>query len=488
VTENTRPRLKRDEPSLQPQIPSSIQKRQQITVPVADYAPVLVWMSGTDGLCTHFSKAWLDFTGRSLHQELGNGWTEGVHPDDLERCMGIYLQAFERRQSFQMEYRLRRHDGEYRWILDIGDVRFSPSGSFEGYAGIVFDETERKAAEEIRSRLAAIVEYSEDAISSLDLDGRITSWNRAAEKIFGYTEAEAIGQPITILMSPEQHEEERRIQHAVRSGERIELQEGTRVTKSGERIYVSLTTSPVKDSTGRIVGISRISRDVTERKHAEEELADLSRKVIHGQEEERKRIARELHDHVVQRVALVGVNLQLLQQESIETDVKSRLSGLSDELGEISQDIHEISHQLHPSKLEYVGLVDAMKSFCREFSDKHRVAVAFTHGEISETIQADISLCLYRILEEALRNGAKHGNANEFEVKLGSSKDEVELTIFDKGTGFNPRDVAKRGTLGLVGMRERVRIVHGTVSISSKPMKGTTVRVKVPLRSNQSAA
>jgi PAS domain S-box-containing protein len=392
--------------------------------------------------------------------------------------MSVYLQAFERRQSFQMEYRLRRHDGEYRWILDIGDLRFSPSGAFDGYAGIVFDVTERKAAEEIRSRLAAIVEHSEDAICSLDLDGRITSWNRAAEKIFGYTEAEAMGRPVTFLMSPEQHEEEQRIQHAVRSGERIEHHESTRLTKCGERINVSVSISAVKDSTGRVVGISRITRDITERKNAEEERVSLNRKVIQSQEEERKRIARELHDHVVQRVALLAVNLQSMQEEAMDADLKSRLSDLHDEVGEIAQDIHEISHQLHPSKLEYLGLVAAMKFFCREFGEKHRVAVAFTHGEIPQTIQSDISLCLYRILEEALSNGAKHGRSREFKVKLDCSIDQLELTIFDKGTGFDPAEAARKGRLGLVGMQERVRNVQGTVSISSKPMKGTTVRLR----------
>ena len=239
---------------------------------VADAASVLMWMSGTDKLCTYFNTPWLDFTGRTIEEELGNGWAEGVHPDDLPRCLQTYTECFDRREEFRMEYRLRRHDGEYRWVLDIGKPRFNQDRSFAGYIGIGIDVTERKLEEEARVQLAAIVESSEDAIASGMLDGTIVSWNAGAERMYGYTGAEAIGKSITILIPPELSDEEKKILETVRAGGRIEHFETIRVTKTGKRINISLTISPIKDSSGRVVGVSGIARDINERKRAEEAL------------------------------------------------------------------------------------------------------------------------------------------------------------------------------------------------------------------------
>lgn len=243
---------------------------------ITEAMPVMVWMSGTDKLCTYFNKSWLDFVGRTLEQESGNGWAENVHPDDFERCLQIYASSFDARQPFEMHYRLRHHTGEFRWILDHGVPRYAPDGTFEGYLGGCLDIHEQKeAAEKIKAaflvsqRLAAIVESSNDAIVSKDLNGIVTSWNPAAEKIFGYKSEEIIGHSIRNVVPPELQDDEDRILACIGRGERIEHFQTVRLTKSGKRIDVSLTISPLKDDAGRIVGAAKIARDITEQKKAE---------------------------------------------------------------------------------------------------------------------------------------------------------------------------------------------------------------------------
>src|SRR6516165_2870414 len=237
---------------------------------VADTAPVLMWMSGTDKLCTYFNKRWLDFTGRSMEQELGNGWAEGVHPDDLQRCLDIYTQSFDRQDKFRMEYRLLRHDGEYRWVLDIGVPRFSQDRSFAGYIGIGIDVTERRRAEEARFRHAAIVESSDDAIIGTDASGTVTDWNKGAEWIFGYLAKEAIGRNVSFLAPTDRPDEVQRNLKKVVNGDVVKPYETVRRRQDGSDVDVSLTASPIFDAEGCIVGASAIARDITERKRAEE--------------------------------------------------------------------------------------------------------------------------------------------------------------------------------------------------------------------------
>ena len=164
---------------------------------VANAAPVMIWMSDPDKLCTFFNKGWLDFTGRALEHDLGNGWADGVHKDDIHRCLEVYTTAFDSRQEYTMEYRLRRYDGEYCWILCHGVPRFASDGTFLGYIGTATDITERKRAEE-KFRLA--VEASPSAIVMVNEQGGIVLVNVQAEKLFGYAREELIGQSVETLV------------------------------------------------------------------------------------------------------------------------------------------------------------------------------------------------------------------------------------------------------------------------------------------------
>jgi PAS domain S-box-containing protein len=331
---------------------------------VANTAPVMIWMSGTDKQCTYFNTTWLSFTGRSMASEVGNGWAEGVHPEDFNSCMETYNRAFDLRNEFSMEYRLRRYDGEYRWLLDVGVPRFNPDRSFAGYIGSCLDVTERKLAE--------------DALSG------------------------------------------------------------------------------------------------------------ISRKLIEAQEQERSRIARELHDDINQRLALVAIGLDQIEELQLSpsqpiAEVSIRLRELAERVSEIGTEVQAISHRLHSSKLEYLGIVSAAKSFCREFGEQQKIDISFCHDDIPRSVPQETSLCLFRVLQEALQNAVKHSGVRHFDVALRAVPDSIQLTVSDSGVGFDLEEGMKASGLGLISMVERMKLVNGQLSIDSRRDSGTTINARVPL-------
>jgi PAS domain S-box-containing protein len=355
---------------------------------------------------------------------------------------------------------------------------------------MVEDITDKKKAEEARFRHAAVIESSDDAIASGTLNGIIVSWSTGAQKIYGYTEAEAVGKPINMLVPPELPDEENKILEMLRAGGRIQHFETVRVTKTGKRINVSLTISPIKDSTGRTVGCSGIARDITERKQAEEALLGMSRKLIEAHEQERTRIGRDLHDDVVQRLALLAVELEGVQQDVPDgaSELRTRFGAVRDQTTQITNDVELLSHELHSSKLDYLGLVGAAKNFCKEFSEQHKLEIDFQSHDLPTALPTDVSLSLFRVLQEALRNATKHSGLKRFEVRLWGSTGEINLTVSDLGAGFDQEAAMKSAGLGLTSMQERLRLVHGELSINSQPKGGTTIHARVPFDSSSDTA
>jgi PAS domain S-box-containing protein len=242
---------------------------------IADSAPVFIWMAGPDQRRTFFNKPWLELTGRSMEQELGTGWTEGLHPDDVKPYLDAQRAAFEAQKPFSLEYRVRRQDGEYRWLLDHGVPRLEPDGTFSGYLASSVDITERRQAEESRRYLAAVVEGSDDAIVTKTLKGVITSWNPGAVRMFGYTPDEAIGQSIMLIIPPERAAEEQEVLARLLRGEGLDHFETVRIHKNGTRLDISLTVSPIHGPDGRLIGASKVARDISAAKRIERESAEV---------------------------------------------------------------------------------------------------------------------------------------------------------------------------------------------------------------------
>jgi PAS domain S-box-containing protein len=327
---------------------------------LANAAPVMIWTIGPDKRCTYFNDVWLTFTGRSLEAELANGWTAGICAEDLPRCMETYTAAFDKQESFRIEHRLQRQDGEYRWLFDQGVPRFDADGGFAGYI-------------------------------------------------------------VTAI-------------------------------------------------------------DVTERKQAEELIHDLAGRLIVRQEVERQRIARELHDDIGQGIALLKVEIDLMATGIDSEQTRAQLSRLSSRVGEIASDVHDVSYELHPSRLRAIGLISALQSLCRDTSVQRNVRVTFTQGVVPPSVDADVSLCLYRIAQESLHNVVRHSHARDAHVTIACDDGFVSLQIADSGIGFDPRIVAHAG-LGLHSMRERVAILNGQLTIDAAQGSGTQIMVRIPLAS-----
>jgi len=328
---------------------------------MANSAPVSIWITDLDKQCTYVNQTWLDLTGRPFDAALGEGWADTIHPEDVERSWSTYAQAFDRREPFRMEYRVRGHDGEYRWVTDTGVPRYNEDGAFAGYIGSAVD--------------------------------------------------------------------------------------------------------------------------VTERKLADEALSTVTQRLIEAQDDERARLARELHDDVTQQLALLNMRLDGLARAvpASVTDGRQRINEAREDVLKLVQDIHALSHRLHPPRLEYLGIAPAAAALCREISSQQSVEVSFAAESVPESVSKRIVLCLYRVLQESLQNAIKHSGTPKVAVSLRGAADHIELTVDDFGAGFDLETNQRRG-LGLTNMNERLKAVDGHLAIRSQPQHGTSIRARVPLR------
>jgi signal transduction histidine kinase len=261
-----------------------------------------------------------------------------------------------------------------------------------------------------------------------------------------------------------------------------------KIRRKDGQIRTTLGSAELIEVEGESCALS-VFADITERKQAEEALASVSRRLIAAQEQERTRIARELHDDINQRIAMLSVDLSQFQQNipGSDQEVRSRVNKLQRRLSEIGIEIQGISHRLHSSKLEYLGLVTACRSFCREVGERHKVTVDFAAADIPLMVPQEISLCLFRVLQESLNNAIKYSGVQHFEVRLHGTLGEIQLTVHDNGVGFDAEAAMMSQGLGLISMRERASLVNGTMSITSKQTGGTEISVRIPLVSAQSA-
>jgi PAS domain S-box-containing protein len=272
-------------------------------------------------------------------------------------------------------------------------------------------------------------------------------------------------------------------------GEALRSEEDRWVRKDGTVKWIRWEIRPWMKSDGVVGGILIFAEDITHRKLLEQTVSEMNQKLIISQEKERTRIARELHDDIGQRIAVIAAELEMLRERpGLQVEVSNGLAELREQASELAIDVQSLSHSLHSPKLEYLGLAVAMKSFCREFGEHHKIEVDFQSQDLPELVPPDISLSLFRVLQEALQNSAKHSGVKQIEVRLWGTSEHVALTVRDSGAGFEVEAAKESVGLGLINMEERVKLVNGELSIESHPNRGTKIHAQVRLASGDKSS
>jgi PAS domain S-box-containing protein len=381
----------------------------------------------------------------------------------------------------------------------------------------------RLKADKAIGLLAAIVDSSDDAIVSKTLDGVITSWNAGAERLFGYTASEAVGQNISFIIPVNRRREETVIIERIRKGERIEHFDTVRVHKDQTPLDISLTISPVRDASGKIVGASKIARDISQRKRTERELREseeryrtladaldtqvqfrtqelerrnselreLSGRLLESQDVERRHIARELHDSAGQTLAALGMSLARLAQDA-KNNPDQLTKGIRDAEGlvqHLTQEIRTTSYLLHPPMLDEVGLSSALSWYVQGLAERSGLQIALKVSENFGRLPSEMELLIFRLVQESLTNIHRHSGSKTALIRIEREGNNVQVSVEDQGSGMSPERLAEiqsRGTgVGIRGMRERVRHFLGDLVIESNG-SGTKVYATLPLKTSPS--
>ena len=375
------------------------------------------------------------------------------------------------------------------------EVNLSHIETPTGRLGIAFvtDITKRRHVEEERQKFVSLADNSLEFIGMCDLDFRPFYVNVAGMRLVGLDNLEeACRVKVQDYFFPQDQAfiTNEFFPRVLRDGHgKVEIR--FRHFKTGEAIWMIYNVLNVCDARGSTVGWATVSVDITERKRGEvalresrQELRALAGRLINAEEQERKRISRELHDDLNQKIALLSFDTSglLAMPFSSEDDaIREQLFNLQRRIVELSQHVREISHRLHPSILEDLGLTAALNQLCEDFSAREGIQVLFTSEAVPRAIPAEVAACLYRVAQEALHNVLKHARADKVRMSLSADSRGIRLSIQDTGVGFDSEAGLRRPGLGIVSMKERVLLVRGEFSIHSQPGQGTEVRVFVPL-------
>lgn len=433
------------------------------------------------GNITHVNDAWLRFAEKHGASALSTG--VGVNyfevcrargaTAEVERILsGIQAVIDGSIQHFQAEYRCDSPHRIFWFELSVNPFRNPERGALLCHADI-------SELINTRNEYAVVLESARAILWRATMPGFQTTFtSKHVEKVLGFAPEAWVTDPS--LWIDRIHPEDRDwvlgfTGKETREGRNHEY-DYRMIAADGHIVWLRNIVNVIVEH-GRVTQLVGTSVDISERKQAEELKLKMSRKLIEAQERERRRIARELHDDINQRLAMLTVELEHLQDNPAE--IESRLQGLRKQTAELSNDVQALSHELHSSKLEYLGVVQGIRSWCKDFGKRQKIDIDF-RTDVAKPIPSDIGLVVFRVLQEALQNASKYSGEKRVELQLTQDSKEIHLTIRDSGKGFDIEAAMAGRGLGLTSMQERVRLVNGSISIKSRSMGGTIIDVHIP--------
>jgi PAS domain S-box-containing protein len=415
-----------------------------------------------------------------------------VHPEDRARVGETIARARRDRMPYETQHRIvRRSDGAVRVVRSRGMVVCNRSGRPIRMYGTAQDITERQRVEDALAQYVALIVGSEDAIITKTLNGTILSWNPGAERMYGYTAEEIEGHSISVLYPPDRHDDWQAILRHVASGEHVEHHQTVRLRRDGSRLDVSVSVSPVKDAQGNVIGATSIARDVSERRRAAEALAQseaqlraFAGRLRSARESERTHIAREIHDQLGQALTALKMDLFSVKQsvpEPLREPLLRKTEQMAELIDQMVDKVRTLAADLRPAVLDNLGLCAAVDWAVRQFAQRTGIEAVLDLPPHDVRIDAERSTDLFRILQEALTNVARHARATRVDVHLRTTPGELVLEVHDNGRGIRDREIDDPRAFGLLGMRERVLPWGGEVGVHAAPQGGTSVTVCMPL-------
>lgn len=463
-------------------------------------APVGIFETDASGSTTYVNETWLQYSGMHFDEAMGDGWLQAVHPDDRDWLQQGWHSKTAMKSESVSEYRIVDKEGKIRWVNGRAVPVFNNEGSVSGYIGITLDVTEKKTSEQriINSEESKrlILNSALDAIVIVDTASKIIFWNPQAENTFGWTAEEVTGKSLMQTIIPAEYEAAHRqgMQRYLQTGEGPILNrliEVTACNKEGSLFPIELSILPVEQETGK--SFCAFIRNITERKQAEsslqqssEQLRELSRHLQKVREEERLRIAREIHDELGQQLTGLKMDVAWLMRKTVQDDpvIKDKFDEALSLVDKAVQSIRRISTELRPSVIDDLGLNAALEWQVEEIGRRMDIEIEYKNSFNDANIHPDISIGIFRILQESLTNIVKHAAAQKINVHISQAGNAIRLTVEDDGIGFDTNAKQDQLTFGLIGIKERTSMLKGECAIYSEPNTGTRVEVRIPLDKN----